>query len=63
LTERSNYVPEFENLLGHMKHHKVKEWLLRGATDEDARTIGNAIACCSESKIRRALALILTQEK
>ncbi len=45
-----------KNILGHMKYHKVKEWLLRGCKREDANTIREAVERTSEREIIKALA-------
>ena len=48
------------NLLSHLNHHNVKDWLLRGAKDEDANTIRNAVEQMPEDRLRRRLARILS---
>jgi hypothetical protein len=52
---------EEENLHEHMKRHNVKEWLLRGAVDEDARTIREAIERMPERRLIRRLARLLAR--
>jgi hypothetical protein len=56
----NNY--DYENLLGHLEHHGIKEWLLRGARDEDARTIYAAVKRQREHRLARKLAEILTDD-
>lgn len=53
---RSNYA----NLLGHCEHHKIKDWLIKGAKREDARTILEAVKRQSPHRLQRKLAEILT---
>lgn len=48
-----------ENLHGHMKYHKVKQWLLDGAKREDANTIREAIERMPERRLIRRLARLL----
>jgi hypothetical protein len=50
---------EYENLHNHMKHHKVKEWLLRGCEREDANTIRMAVENIPEHRLIRRLARAL----
>ena len=51
---------EYErNLLQHMKHHSVKQWLLEGCEREDARTIGEAVRKVPEWLLIRRLARVL----
>jgi hypothetical protein len=50
----------YDSLLGHLKHHEVKDWLLRGCKEEDARTIREAVENTPTRRIRRALARVLT---
>jgi hypothetical protein len=49
----------FESLLGHLSHHSVKEWLLRGTKMEDANTIRAAVKRIPESELIAGLAVIL----
>jgi hypothetical protein len=50
-------------LLAHLRHHKVKRWLLEGARREDARTIKEAVARTSSEEINRALARAIREER
>jgi hypothetical protein len=59
---REHTMSKEENLLAHMQHHNVKEWLLRGARDEDANTIRNAIEAIPEHRLIRRLARALAKE-
>jgi len=43
----------------HMKHHKIKEWLLRGCRREDANTIRIAVENIPEHRLIRRLARAL----
>jgi hypothetical protein len=52
----------YRDLLTHMKYHQVKNWLLRGAEREDARTIGNAIRQMPEWQLIRGLARVLAED-
>jgi hypothetical protein len=52
-----------QNLLAHLKHHKVKRWLLEGARREDARTIKEAVARTSSDEINKALARAIREER
>jgi hypothetical protein len=52
-----------ENLLTHLKHHKVKRWLLEGCRREDARTIKEAVARTSSEEINRALARAIREDR
>jgi hypothetical protein len=54
--------PDFSTLLGHTEHHNIKQWLLDGATAEDAQTIKAAIKRKSHWYLQRELARILTAE-
>jgi hypothetical protein len=57
-------VSEYErNLLQHMKHHGVKQWLLDGCEREDARTILEAVRRMPEWLLIRRLARILAEEQ
>jgi hypothetical protein len=51
----------YQSLLGHLQHHNVREWLLRGAEDEDARTIGAAVRRIDEDALLRRLARALAR--
>jgi hypothetical protein len=54
-------IQKYENLIGHMEHHNIKEWLLRGADAEDARTIWAAINDIPERRLIRRLARALSR--
>jgi hypothetical protein len=49
------------SLLSHLRHHKAKEWLRRGAKREEAETILNAIDKTSSNRINLALARLLSR--
>jgi hypothetical protein len=51
------------NLLAHLRHHKVKRWLLEGCRREDARTIKEAVARTSSEKINKALARAIREDR
>ncbi len=53
---------DYENLLAHMEHHNVKQWLLDGSQLEDARTIHEAVKRMPERRLVRKLARILSNE-
>jgi hypothetical protein len=52
-----------ENLLAHLRHHRVKRWLLEGARREDARTIKEAVARTSSERLIKALARAIREER
>jgi hypothetical protein len=52
---------KYKNIHGHMQHHKVKEWLLRGARHEEAHTIGAAVRDIPEHRLLRRLARALAR--
>ena len=52
----------YENLLMHLKHHDVKQWLVDGARREDANTIRVAVERLSEGRLQRRLARILSKD-
>lgn len=52
-----------ENLLSHMKHHKIKKWLLRGCEREDANTIREAVERIPERRLIRRLARALARRR
>ena len=52
---------DYDNLLGHLGHHNVKQWLLDGCEREDARTIGNAVRNIPERRLIRRLARALAK--
>jgi hypothetical protein len=51
--------PRFKSLYGHLAHHSIKEWLLRGAEEEDAQTIRAAVKRIPTSELIAGLAIIL----
>lgn len=53
---------DYENLLEHMRHHDIKEWLLNGARKEDARTIAAAIERIPSRILIKRLARALSRE-
>jgi hypothetical protein len=53
------YVPKDEPLYPHIKGHKVKEWLLNCAKEEDAKTIGLAVSRIPAWRLHRAMARML----
>lgn len=54
---------DYKTMRGHTEHHDVKGWLIRGARDEDANTIREAIERMSSSRIRRRVARMLTEDE
>jgi hypothetical protein len=55
----ANTATRYDNLHGHMQHHKVKQWLLDGADGEEAQTIKAAVEEIPERRLIRRLARIL----
>jgi hypothetical protein len=55
-------VADYDTLLGHLEHHDVKGWLLRGCEDEDANTIKEAVKRIPPRRLLRRLARALTQD-
>ena len=53
----------YESLKGHLEHHNVKDWLLRGARDEDANTIRMAVEKIPEHRLVRRLAWALSKDE
>jgi len=51
--------PRYNTLLGHIKHHGIRRWLMDGAEREDANTIKSAIQRCSDGELERGLARTL----
>lgn len=49
----------YENLVDHMKHHNVKQWLLDGCEREDAQTIRDAVKNMPSRRLVRRLARAL----
>ncbi len=57
----------YDNMLSHLWWHDPRGWLLkgdllRGARKEDARTIKEAVKRVSSTRLREALAKVLTDE-
>ena len=60
---------KYKNIHGHMQHHKVKDWMLRGVKDcllrgarhEEAHTIGAAVRDIPERRLIRRLARALAR--
>jgi hypothetical protein len=50
---------DYESLLGHIKHHNLRKWLLEGAESEDAQTIRAAIKRLSDGQLNRRFARML----
>lgn len=50
-----------EVLLGHLLHHNLKDWLLRGCRAEEADTIRRAIERTSSERLCRGLAKVLAR--
>jgi hypothetical protein len=57
----SEKLPTYRDLLGHIKYHKVRDWLEKGAEHEDARTILAAIKRLSEGELNRRFARMLSR--
>jgi hypothetical protein len=53
--------PNYDSLLGHIKHHNLRRWLLNGARDEDANTIRMAIEKLSDRQLNRRFARLLAK--
>jgi hypothetical protein len=53
----------YENLLGHIEHHNLRDWLLRGCKDEDANTIREAVKSLSDGQLNRRFARMLAKDK
>ena len=49
------------SLLAHLRHHKVKQWLQRGAKREEAQTIADALDKTSSNRINVVLAKALAR--
>lgn len=52
----------YERMLGHIQHHKIREWLLAGARKEDANTIRQAIERLSDGELNRRIARMLVKD-
>ncbi len=50
-----------QELLGHLKYHKTKEYLLKMCKDEDANTIREALERTPKHKLDHALAWALAR--
>ena len=50
----------YGDMLAHTSRHNIKEWLLRGAREEDARSIYEAVRRQSSHRLARKLAELLT---
>jgi len=59
MSDTSEKAPSYGRLLGHIEHHKVREWFLRGAKDEDANTIREAVERIPNWKFERYVAHML----
>lgn len=53
----------YGSLIGHLNHHNVKQWLLKGCDEEDANTIREAVRNTSSYELRKGLARILSGER
>ena len=53
----------YESLLGHIKHHNLRKWLLEGAESEDAQTIRAAIKRLSDGQLNRRFARMLASKE
>jgi hypothetical protein len=54
---------DYESLLGHIKHHNLRKWLLEGAESEDAQTIRAAIKRLSDGQLNRRFARMLAEKE
>jgi hypothetical protein len=54
---------DYDSLLGHIKHHNLRKWLLEGAEREDAQTIRAAIKQLSDGQLNRRFARMLAREE
>jgi hypothetical protein len=54
---------DYESLLGHIKHHNLRKWLLEGADREDAQTIRAAIKRLSDGQLNRRFARMLAEKE
>jgi hypothetical protein len=52
----------YKNLLSHIEHHNIRQWLMDGARREDARTIMAAIKDLSDGQLQRRFARMLSGE-
>ena len=52
----------YDKLLGHIEHHNLRKWLLRGCQDEDANTIRAAIEKLSDGQLQRRFARMLADD-
>jgi hypothetical protein len=53
----------YDKLLGHIRYHSIREWLMDGARREDANTIRRAIERLSEDQLERRFAKMLADDK
>jgi hypothetical protein len=54
-------LPTYDSLLGHIKHHNIRKWLLDGAEREEANTIRAAIKRLSDGDLNRRFARMLAK--
>jgi hypothetical protein len=52
---------DYDKLIGHIKHHNLRRWLLDGAKAEDANTIRVAIEKLSDRQLNRRFARLLAK--
>jgi hypothetical protein len=55
------YQEKVEALEAHLKRHGLKDWLLKGAYNEDACTIHAAVTCIRSDALVRRLARALAK--
>ncbi len=53
----------YDSLLGHLKHHNLKKWLLDGCEQEDANTIREAVNKIPDHRLKRRLARALSKDE
>ncbi len=53
----------YSELLGHIRYHSIRDWLMDGAKREDANTIRRAIEALSEDQLERRFARMLADDK
>lgn len=51
--------PTVSQILAHVERHNLRRWLLRGAQEEDAQTIRDAINRLSDGQLNRRFARML----
>jgi hypothetical protein len=54
-------VPSYQTVMYHVPHHNIRDWLLTGAKNEDAVTIGCAVARLSDEKLQRRFARMISR--